>query len=113
MLKKPCQNCPFLKEGPAVRLHPARVKEVWRSTMHDGPSFSCHKTVDHDNPRSSSESECVGAMMSGIKSGKGPNQLARICLRLGRFTEEQVNAILPTVFASEKEMLKTAIRRDE
>lgn len=110
-LKKPCSGCPFLRDGhKAVRLRNAhRVSEVWAAATSTGPTFACHKTVDYDEedlsrPQSAQE-HCLGAILAGIVSGEGPNQLSRIMLRLRVIPPEAISdEKLKLVFDSEEEM---------
>lgn len=44
-LKRPCSNCPFLKEG-AIELAPGRLHGIIEQlTSDDHSTFPCHKTV--------------------------------------------------------------------
>lgn len=115
-LKKPCSGCPFLRHGDrAVRLRNARrVSEVWAAATHAGPTFPCHKTVDYDEedlsrPQSTQE-HCLGAILAGIASGEGPNQLSRIMLRLRGIPPEAISdENLKLVFDSEEEMAASVL----
>lgn len=116
-LKKPCPGCPFLRDGDkAVRLrNAARVSEVWFAATHAGPNFPCHKTVDYDameedRPPSKDEQHCLGAILAGIASGEGPNQLSRIMLRLRGIPAEAVSdENIKLVFDSEEEMAASVL----
>lgn len=46
-LKKPCANCPFLKDAAkAIRLHPDRVPSIIEDLLSGrSTGFSCHKTL--------------------------------------------------------------------
>jgi hypothetical protein len=47
-VKKPCGNCPFLKEG-AIELAPGRLQGIVEHlTSDDENSFWCHETVHND-----------------------------------------------------------------
>lgn len=70
-LKKPCENCPFLKEG-AIDLRPGRLEGIiTHIESDDSTTFMCHKTVhsskggawseDGDYQPSGHESMCAGA----------------------------------------------------
>lgn len=88
-LKKPCNNCPFLKEG-AIDLSPGRLEGIITTLMDDQNHFLCHKTVynaktggnrNEDTGRyehSGEESQCVGSMVYLLKTGR-PN----VSMRLG------------------------------
>ncbi|MDH0341983.1 hypothetical protein [Chromobacterium haemolyticum] len=89
-LRRPCENCPFLKVG-AIDLAPGRLKGIIDGLVHDDHStFQCHKTVhsnrtggqwgDDGNYRASGhESMCAGAMIYLEKLGR-----PTVGMRLGR-----------------------------
>lgn len=93
-LKKPCDNCPFRKEG-AIELQPGRVEGIIDSLLTDDHmAFHCHKTVDHDGfndgvededddqyAPSGKEAMCAGAMVYLQKVGRMSVQM-----RLGVIT---------------------------
>jgi hypothetical protein len=63
-LKKPCNNCPFLKtQGRLFGLSRLRLKGIFRS-----PAFQCHKTLN-GRPQ-----QCAGIMSVLHKSNK-PNSI--------------------------------------
>lgn len=104
-VSKPCDNCPFLREG-GIRLRRARIVEI-----HDkGGAFPCHKTVDHDARDRSSERECVGAIIFAYKeSGPGVGQLLRVAERLDLVDRRLADDEHPEVFDSLDEMLEIAL----
>ncbi len=70
-LKRPCSNCPFLKEG-AIDLAPGRLEGIIEQlTTDDHSTFPCHKTVhcarggewneEGEYSPSGHESMCAGA----------------------------------------------------
>lgn len=80
-LRRPCKNCPFLREG-AIVLAPGRLEGIIKNLIDDDYStFQCHKTV-HNNKTggewddegiyhaSGQESMCVGAMIYLEKVGR-------------------------------------------
>jgi hypothetical protein len=89
-LRKPCSNCPFLKDG-AIELNPGRVEGIIEDLLvDDHSSFYCHKTVHNDKSggewdeegeyhATGKESMCAGAMIYLEKVGR-PN----VPMRLGR-----------------------------
>jgi hypothetical protein len=88
-LRKPCENCPFLKQG-AIDLAPGRLDGIIEQLVTDDYStFHCHKTVhgpkggdwdDEGNYRASGdESMCAGAMIYLEKLGR-----TTVAMRLGR-----------------------------
>lgn len=65
---KPCDNCPFNKSGPGLRLRkslaPGRWAEITRGLLNDR-AFPCHKTVVYDDDGNSDEHSglmCAGAI---------------------------------------------------
>lgn len=79
-LKKPCANCPFLKEG-AIPLSRGRLEGIISTLIEDDYStFQCHKTVhskqggnwgDEGNYEPSGhESMCAGAAAYLMKKGR-------------------------------------------
>lgn len=85
-LKKPCQNCPFLK-GTPMRLLPERAKEVLDNMLsYNGGYFACHKTTESDEEgdaqATTNSSHCAGALIFAEKQGNA-TQMMRIDERLG------------------------------
>jgi hypothetical protein len=83
-LKKPCANCPFLKDD-AIELSPGRLEGIIADlTADDGINFQCHKTVhskhggdwseDEDGGQhyepSGNESMCIGSAIYMLKIGR-------------------------------------------
>lgn len=105
-LKKPCKNCPFLKEG-AIELHPNRVPGIVNELLSgESTGFSCHKTVyskktggqwvedpdAEDGERyeqSGQEKQCAGALIVLEKMGK-QTQLMQIMQRLGVYEPDKL-----------------------
>lgn len=92
-LKRPCANCPFLKEG-AIKLRPGRVESILHGLSADDHStFSCHKTLDGEeddeggyNP-GGGEKMCAGAAAVLWKRGL-PTVGMRLSLAFGMTTPE-------------------------
>jgi len=89
-VKKPCKNCPFLKEG-AIRLAPGRMIEIVEHLLaSDDHTFHCHETVHHDKfggtwdddtgeyTMSGRESHCAGASIYLQKQG-----MSSLWMRIG------------------------------
>lgn len=79
-LKKPCANCPFLKEG-AIHLSPGRLDGIIDNLIvNDHSNFMCHKTVhsrnggefddNGDYHASGREAMCAGAAAYLMKKGR-------------------------------------------
>jgi len=91
-LKRPCANCPFLKQG-AIELAPGRLDGIIAGLIKDDRStFQCHKTVhsarggewdDEGNYiPSGHESMCAGAAAYLMKR-KRPTVGMRIAFAMG------------------------------
>lgn len=77
-LKKPCANCPFLKDrSKAIRLHGDRVPSILNDlASNTTSSFHCHKTTRHGEEDeegnyvpSGDELQCAGAYAVLEKAG--------------------------------------------
>lgn len=95
-LKKPCSNCPFLREG-AIELEPGRLDGIIEDlTENDHINFQCHKTVhskqggewleDENGEQvyepSGNESMCIGSAIYMLKIGR-----PSICMRIAIMTK--------------------------
>ena len=91
-LKKPCPNCPFLKDG-AIELAPGRLEVIIEGLLTDDRStFQCHKTVhcnkggewtdDGEYEASGHEAMCAGAAAVLMKRGR-PTVTMRVAFALG------------------------------
>lgn len=68
-MKKPCNNCPFLKKDGINSLGARRAKEIIDQVEEYG--FVCHKTVDYsleNGEVDSSRKQCAGSMILSTKS---------------------------------------------
>jgi hypothetical protein len=103
-LKKPCANCPFLKDkSKAIDLHPERVPGIVKDLLTgEATSFSCHKTVhnrktggtwteDEDGnevyEQSGNEKQCAGSLIMMQKLGV-ENQLMQVMRRMHVYNPE-------------------------
>jgi hypothetical protein len=90
-LKRPCKDCPFLKDGTMLHtLDPGRIEGIVESLHEDFP-FRCHKTIDYQKeddegsiPFEEGNNLCAGSLIYLQKCGKTntPMQLGE---RLGWF----------------------------
>lgn len=103
-LRKPCGNCPFLKEG-AIELEPGRLQSIVEDLLADDTvNFHCHKTVynektggrwetDEDGSSqyacSHKEAFCAGAMIFMQKVGHS-TVLMRVAQALGNFDSREL-----------------------
>lgn len=90
-LRKPCANCPFLKEG-AIELAPGRLEQILEDVVsNDWDTFVCHKTVHYDRDELhqddgrycmvGDEQQCAGATIYLLKLGRW-----NMRMRLGRMS---------------------------
>lgn len=113
-MKKPCHNCPFLKEG-GIRLHRGRARQIAKNSLSDkGKTFTCHlTTVDLDDEEGSTvdgpnAAHCAGALIFSEKN-RVQTQMMRIAGRLGMYAPESLMAnkeAVGSVFDSLAEMVK-------
>lgn len=100
-LKKPCENCPFLKEG-AIELEEGRLEGIIESIMSDDNTvFHCHKTVhcdsggDWDDEQgykpSGYESVCAGSLIY-LEKHKNPSVTMRIGRALGMYDPKRLQS---------------------
>jgi hypothetical protein len=106
-LKRPCENCPFLKEG-AISLRPGRVEGIVNELLEDDQkTFHCHKVVHHPKlggewneagayEPSGNEAMCAGAAALLIKRGR-PTVGMRIAFALGQADPHQWDEVLSKV----------------
>lgn len=96
-LKKPCANCPFLKDASkAIRLHPDRVPGILEGLLtgeHTG--FACHKTLageyDEEGEKYTpgrDEQQCAGALAVLEKLNR-PTSLMQVMGRMGLYESEK------------------------
>lgn len=99
-LPRPCDNCPFLKEG-GIRLHRLRAREIAGSQIENpGSTFPCHKTVPpalYDQMAEVGDDSfmdwvdgmqyCAGAIVFALKQDSA-NQALRIAGRMMAFRPE-------------------------
>jgi len=107
-LTKPCDNCPF-RTNVTPYLSPERVSEIATAVLQCQGTFTCHKTTV-----ASSESEdggmrdgpkaqhCAGALIL-LEKLERPNQMMRICERLGLYDRHKLVMGAP-VFDSFEDM---------
>lgn len=106
LLKRPCGNCPFLKEG-AIGLAPGRLAGIIAELLRDDhQSFYCHKTVHrHDGGEtdeegryhpSGNESMCAGAMIY-LHKARRPTVLMRVGLHLQLYAVDDLEACFDLV----------------
>lgn len=120
-LKKPCDNCPFLRDNRAVRLKPVRAFQIGSQMLSwNGGSFACHKTTvcdeggEEDGSRceTSETQHCAGALIFNIKN-QADVQLLRLAEGVGlydprKFTElplDEKVRLFARVFDSLEEMV--------
>lgn len=81
-LRRPCDDCPFRKEG-GIRLTAGRIHEIAGGMLSpDGTTFACHKTTGVTGSGKRDERHCAGALIFAEKHGTA-TQMMRIAGRLG------------------------------
>lgn len=86
ILKRPCDNCPFRKDGAGISLHPGRLAGIVEGLLADDQStFVCHKTLD------TRKQTCAGALGVMHKLRRLP-VIARIGLCVGTISREDLEA---------------------
>ncbi|URC15286.1 hypothetical protein GD1_162 [Paraglaciecola Antarctic GD virus 1] len=74
-MKSPCNSCPFRRDVKPF-LYPARAEELAYGTSNPYNSFTCHKTLEHDeeleeNYAGEKSKECAGFLsMQHNNNGK-------------------------------------------
>ncbi len=105
-MSHPCTLCPFRKDVTPY-LRKGRVLEIVNA-LTNGGVFPCHETVDHNDDGkqvdSLTENFCAGALIMIEKKGDGPNQMMRICERLGMYNHTKLKMNSP-VYDSFGEMI--------
>lgn len=107
-MTEPCQQCPFRTDIEPY-LTPERAREIADGLVSRQATFACHKTVTHVDPDDSdtdddgyrvtaNEQHCAGAMIVLERANK-PNQMMRICERIGQYDRRKLNMAAP-VFRS-------------
>lgn len=86
-MTEPCDACPFLKSMKGFTLN--RLKQ------HASGQFACHKTCDVDEETGTFEPNensvhCAGALIF-LEKRDAPNQMMRICKRLGMYDRTKLN----------------------
>jgi hypothetical protein len=109
-MRSPCDDCPFTRGPRAIRLSAERVDEIAGNMLSPGGStFSCHKTVEHDDddePIQTDAVHCAGALIFAEKNGN-TTQMMRIAERLRLYDHRRLTR-RDTVFDTIDEMRATA-----
>jgi hypothetical protein len=102
-LRRPCTDCPFLKEG-GIRLRTERAKDIADMMLsRDGGSFACHKTTEaggSDGP----VKHCAGALIFAEKH-QVATQIMRIAERVNMYDHTKL-VDQDRVFDTRAEMLE-------
>lgn len=104
-LTEPCGSCPFRNDGKGVKLSSERAEEILFAS-----SFQCHKTITYlededgeDYARPDSGKHCAGQMIL-LEHMEQPNQMMRICERIGLYDMRKLNMNAP-IFDNEDDFL--------
>lgn len=91
--KRPCENCPFRKDGAGIELRPGRLEGIIAHLKADDQqTFVCHKTLNKNRMT------CAGAVGVMSKVGQLP-VIARLGLAFGVITKEDIAASAEMVIA--------------
>ncbi len=116
-LKRPCDDCPFLKEG-GIRLTVGAIQEIGGAMLNpSGSTFACHKTVEWDADGAEEinkhkQQHCAGALIFAEKNGNA-TQPMRWMERIGVYNASALMAdgkITRLVFDNLTQMKRKAIR---
>lgn len=113
-LPRPCQNCPFLRDG-GIRLTRLRAREIAENQIDpDGQGFPCHKTVSSETHDAMAENGefawvkgmqyCAGAIVFALNN-ESFNSSLQIAMRTCEFRPElRTPDVRASVFDSVYEM---------
>jgi len=96
-LKKPCDNCPFLRSA-RFTLTTDRCEEIVECVTEQDGTFACHKTVTYDDysedvedyVRGEGEEHCAGVLIM-LENMEQPNQMMRVAERCGVYDREKLD----------------------
>jgi hypothetical protein len=100
-MTSPCPMCPFRTDiRPFLRKD--RAREIADALTRQQQTFQCHNTVDynntdedgHGNERTKNAQHCAGAMIV-LEKMEQPNQMMRICERLGAYDRRTLEMDAP------------------
>jgi hypothetical protein len=113
-LRRPCENCPFRKEG-AIDLQPGRLAGIVEGLLSgEHTTFHCHKTVHNERlggewddegnyQPSGQESMCAGAAIYLEKLGR-PTVAMRLGVSYGIYDPERSKPSYPDVIQPTSEL---------
>jgi hypothetical protein len=111
-LVHPCSNCPFRCDVPGY-LSRARAREIARALTALDQTFSCHKLNEFGEDEETGEGmvtegeraqHCAGALIL-LEKLDSPNQMMRICERLGLYDRRKLKMDAP-VFDTAEEFVR-------
>lgn len=86
IVKRPCSNCPFRRDGAGISLESGRLDGIVAGLLADDHStFVCHKTLNGERKT------CAGALGVMYKLGRLP-VIARLALTIGLIRQEDIVA---------------------
>ena len=112
----PCSNCPFRTDiEPFLRRE--RAREIADGLVRYQQTFQCHKTIDYSdvddegvgNDRTKNAQHCAGALIM-LEHMDKPNQMMRICERLGLYDRRKLNMDAP-VFKTSAAFVRAQVAR--
>ncbi|MDB4330109.1 DUF6283 family protein [bacterium] len=99
-LKKPCDKCPFRKDVTPY-ITKGSAQEKLRGITQGDTTFTCHKTLDKNDK---DQEHCGGALIF-LEKIEMPNQMMRICERIGMYDYKELDMSQP-VFENESDFIK-------
>jgi len=106
-LTSPCGSCPFRINSKAGWLGEERAADIIGS-LFGGGEFSCHKLNDSDGEGGRVEGDksqfCAGALIL-LEKLEQPNQMMRICHRLGLYDRRKLAMDAP-VFDDDQDFIE-------
>lgn len=110
-LKAPCKDCPFRNDKTHQKgwLGAERAEEIYENIANQDGFFSCHKTIDYDNPTEGLQKGnnfCAGALIL-LKHTQEcfNNRNYRFAMMLNMIDENTFDMTSP-VFKSKDEFVK-------
>lgn len=86
-LKKPCKDCPFIKDGSMNKsLREGRLDDIKQDILNDH-EFICHKTLEMPKHI---QQHCAGALIY-LEKKEQPHQMMRIAERCGMYDYKKLD----------------------
>ena len=91
-LRKPCLDCPFIKDGVMNRtLEKVRFEGIVKEITHEDKTFQCHKTLPY-YAKNVEAQHCAGALIYLEKHGNTDrNFMLRIAKGTGKYEPQNLD----------------------